>query len=247
MINPQHYILPNWPAPKNVHAYTTTRIGGQSKSPYDSFNLGDHVADDPYAVAANRKQLMTELKLPNSPVWLQQVHGVNVIRADHAEINPTADAACTNISKNVCVVLTADCLPILICDRQGTQVAGVHAGWRGLVTGVIEATLKTMQIIPQETFVWLGPAIGPTKFEVGDEVRQQFLMHDAKARAAFVPTANQKWLANIYMLATQRLKNYGITQIFGGDLCTYTDTKHFFSHRRDHGKTGRMASLIWLE
>jgi polyphenol oxidase len=241
------YLLPNWPAPKNVRAYSTTRLGGHSSKPFDNFNMGARAADDPAVVEANRNQLIAELALPNPPLWLQQVHGIQVVRADQAPIYPTADASFTEKPGVVCVVLTADCLPVLICNRQGTQVAALHAGWRGLVAGIIETTLKTMSINPQDTLAWLGPAIGPKMFEVGDEVRQQFLAHDVKAQSAFVPKENQKWLANLYLLATQRLANYGVTQIYGGNYCTYTDAQLFFSHRRDQGKTGRMASLIWLE
>jgi YfiH family protein len=244
----KHYINPNWPAPKNIRAYSTTRQDGHSKPPFDSFNLGFSSGDDPEKVKANRQQLNDELNLPKEPHWIKQVHGTVVDCADLAETSVVADASYSFKKNNICVISTADCLPVLFCDRAGTKVAAAHAGWRGLAAGVIEATFKAMEISPQDTLVWLGPAIGPKAFEVGEEVRQQFLQIDGLAHTAFVPSHKSgKWFADLYALAKQRLSKLGVTKIYGGDFCTYTDRERFFSYRRDHAKTGRMLTLIWRE
>ncbi|HCU54320.1 MAG TPA: peptidoglycan editing factor PgeF [Gammaproteobacteria bacterium] len=239
------WIVPDWPAPSAVHAAVTTRIGGVSLEPYATFNLAAHVGDNPSSVSANRARLRDTLQLPSEPVWLRQVHGVKVIDAGQAGVDPEADGAYTMHSGIVCTVLTADCLPVLLCDRSGTRVAALHAGWRGLVNGVIEAGVKALGLDGHELMAWLGPAIGPTAFEVGAEVRQAFTSHDPQAETAFLPLTGGKYLANIYQLARQRLTTIGIHQIFGGDFCTVRDTGRFYSFRRD-GATGRMASLIWL-
>ena len=238
-------IKPNWPAPPQVKAYTTTRHGGVSLSPYDSFNLADHVGDDAPAVASNRAILTATLNLPTEPIWLQQVHGIQAIAAQSTQFNCLADAAYTNQFGVICVVLTADCLPVLFCDRHGTAVAAAHAGWRGLADGILEATLQYFQVPAQDILVWLGPAIGPKVFEVGDEVRTAFIRRLPAAQAAFTPSHQGRWLANLYQLAHQRLGQQGITHIYGGDFCTYTDHQRFYSYRRDK-ITGRMANLIWL-
>ena len=257
---PSDWLEPDWPAPATVRACCTTRQGGVSLAPYDSFNLGDHVGDEAGAVQANRAYLQQVLQLPQAPAWLQQVHGTTLLRLpQQCEGVAQADASVTNQAGCVCAVLTADCLPLLFCDRQGTTVAAAHAGWRGLAAGVIEATVAGLQVAPQELLVWLGPAIGPAAFEVGEDVRQAFITHDAQAAAAFVENetvANDvieshaaaesgRWFADIYALARLRLHGLGITQLYGGGLCTYTDRQRFYSYRRDH-TTGRMASLIWL-
>jgi hypothetical protein len=238
-------IIPDWPAPANVKALQTTRGGGFSQSPYDSLNFGDHVGDDPLAVAKNRQNL----RLPSEPVWLEQVHGTHVVVAERAECRPKADATVSFHPGAVCAAMTADCLPVLLCDQSGTAVAAVHAGWRGLADGVIEATVAAMQVKPDRLMAWLGPAIGPQAFEVGDEVRDAFMAHDAVASNAFTrvttSSATDKYLADIYQLARQRLNKLGIVDIYGGGLCTYTDSERFFSYRRDN-KTGRMATLIWM-
>jgi YfiH family protein len=236
-------IVPDWPAPPNVRALQTTRQGGVSESPYRSLNLGDHVGDEPMRVAANRQRL--NAWLPTEPVWLQQVHGRAVVHAEQASCLPQADAAVASSANAVCAVMTADCLPLLICDSAGSQVAAVHAGWRGLQAGVIEAAVAKIQASPADLLVWLGPAIGPQAFEVGAEVREAFTQADAEASTAFVQTSEHKWLADIYLLARQRLERIGVTAVYGGDLCTYTDSARFFSYRRD-GVTGRMASMIWI-
>ncbi|HAF02123.1 MAG TPA: peptidoglycan editing factor PgeF [Methylophilaceae bacterium] len=241
-----NFIYPDWPAPANVKAIQTTRKGGVSQAPYDSLNLGSHVKDDPVAVAHNR-QLLNAF-VPTEPVWLNQVHGIRVIDAALSGCVEQADAAFTRQTSVVCVTMTADCLPVLLCDKQGTTVAAVHAGWRSLCDGVIEATVAAMPAENTSLMAWLGPAIGPDAFGVGDEVRMQFIEKDANAEKAFMPKAD-KWLGNLYQIAIQRLNQVGVTQIYGSGIdqqwCTYTDTERFFSFRRD-GDTGRMATMIWL-
>ncbi len=239
------WIVPEWPAPPRVRACVTTREGGVSRSPYRSLNLGTHVGDDPAAVRENRFQVAGRLNLPTDPFWLEQVHGCRVVEAGAASVGREADASFTRTSGVVCVVLTADCLPLLLCDRQGECVAAVHAGWRGLADGVIEATLERMGVDPARILAWLGPAIGPDHFEVGEEVRRRFLGCQPGAEQAFRPR-NGRWLADIYALAALRLQRQGVTAIFGGGWCTYREQERFFSYRRD-GVTGRMATLIWLE
>lgn len=244
--------MPNWPAPANVRALQTTRAGGVSLAPYNYLNLGSHVQDDPLHVAQNR-QLLSQF-LPSEPVWLNQVHGIDVIDAAATSCVPSADASYATRKNVVCVTMTADCLPILLCDQAGTAVASIHAGWRSLCDGVIEATVKQMPVDSSQLMAWLGPAIGPNAFEVGGEVRAQFIHQDSQSQTAFRPCGeNQeqgKWFADIYKIATQRLNNLGVTKIYGSgqdeNWCTFTDKEKFFSFRRD-GATGRMATLIWLE
>jgi YfiH family protein len=241
-----NFIIPNWPLPTNVKALQTTRIGGVSHAPYASLNLGAHVNDDEIAVSKNR--LLLAPYLPSEPVWVNQVHGVEVIDAAQSTCLQNADASFTTKPNIVCVTMTADCLPVLLCDKAGTVVAAVHAGWRGLCDGAIEAAVNKLPVDINDILVWLGPAIGPSAFEVGDDVRQQFIQHESLAEQAFKPYGD-KWLCNMYLIAKQRLNKLGITQIYGGgineDFCTYTDETRFFSFRRDN-VTGRMASLIWL-
>jgi YfiH family protein len=226
----------------------TTRQGGVSSAPWDSFNLGDHVGDDPQHVAANRARLRQNL--PAEPLWLKQVHGARVVDAAVTS-DLEADAAFTRNPATICAVLTADCLPVLFCDRAGSVVAAAHAGWRGLASGVLEAAVAAMGVAPEDVLAWMGPAIGPRAFEVGDEVRQVFVRQHAEAASAFTPQpssaeSKQKWLADIYQLARLRLNHAGVTSIYGGGRCTYGEPGEFFSYRRD-GVTGRMAALIWLE
>jgi hypothetical protein len=239
------FIVPHWPALPHVKAYTTTRHGGYSQAPYHGFNLADHVGDDPQVVIANRVLLSDTLKLPSEPLWLKQVHGTDTIAAEANPVGCVADAAYTTTLEKICVVLTADCLPVFFCDRAGTRVAVAHAGWRGLAAGVLEVTLQQLSLPPQEVLVWLGPAIGPQAFEVGEEVYQTFLNHRPQAEVAFTPTRPHHWRADLYLLARQRLAQQGVTAVYGGDCCTYTEVERFYSHRRDK-VTGRMASLIWL-
>lgn len=237
-------IQPDWPAPRRVRALSTTRQAGVSLGPWSSFNLGDHVGDDPAAVHANRQRLRQ--LLPDEPRWLRQVHGVCCVDAASADPGVSADAAFTRQRGVVCAVMTADCLPILFCDDQATVVGVAHAGWRGLAAGVVETAVAAMELPGERLMAWLGPAIGPRRFEVGNEVRAVFVAADGNASEAFVPAAGGKWLCDIYRLARQRLARLGIRRIAGADFCTAGDSQRFFSYRRD-GVTGRMASLIWLE
>jgi YfiH family protein len=218
-----------------------------SRGPYASLNLADHVGDDPGCVARNRALLSGRLGLPAQPRWLRQVHGCGVVALGTAGALPDADAAVTRRPGQVCAVLTADCLPLLLTDRAGTCVAAVHAGWRGLASGVIEAAVRALAVPPARLLCWLGPAIGPDRFEVGAEVRERFLAQGgARAGAAFRAAGGGKWLADLYLLAHQRLHALGLEGIFGGGFCTHRDADRFYSYRRD-GVTGRMASLIWLD
>lgn len=239
----EHCDIPDWPAPPNVRALQTTRNGGVSTGSYASLNLGDHVGDAPMAVAHNR-QLLASL-LPSEPVWLKQVHGTRVINAERTTCWPEGDACISTRPGAVCTVMTADCLPVLLCDDAGSAVGAAHAGWRGLCDGVIEQTVHAMQVPPPSIMAWLGPAIGPQAFEVGDEVRAAFAAKQDSAVIAFAPGSGGKWFADIYQLARQRLNALGITRIYGGGLCTHSDPQRFFSYRRD-GTTGRMATFIWL-
>lgn len=244
MTEPQ-FILPDWPAPAHVHAAVTTRIGGVSHAPCDSFNLAVHVGDDPALVHENRIRLRAALDLPAEPLWLKQVHGVNVVDVAQSGQEPKADGAMASLPGAVCAVLTADCLPVLLCNREGTKVAALHAGWRGLANGVIEAGVKALDVPGDDLLAWFGPAIGPHAFEVGPEVRTAFVEQDVQATQAFHAAQMNKYLADIYLLARQRLERLGVSAVYGGGLCTVSDPVRFYSFRRD-GATGRMASLIWL-
>ena len=237
-------LQPDWPAPPGVFSLMTTREGGVSRPPWASFNLGDHVGDDSAHVAENRARLRQQL--PAEPGWLRQTHSATVVEVGSGLIE--ADAAFTRQAGSVCAVLTADCLPVLFCDRAGSVVAAAHAGWRGLAHGVLEATVAAMQVPPGEVLAWMGAAIGPQAFEVGDEVRQAFIAQHPEAAAAFAPHLSAvpgKWLADIYQLARIRLNRAGVQAVYGGGRCTFNEADSFYSYRRD-GVTGRMASLIWL-
>jgi len=237
------FIVPDWPAPSNVHALQTMRTGGVSLAPYNTLNLGAHVGDASLNVAANRQRLASFV--PSEPVWLNQVHGTLTIDAEKVDCAPPdADASYTRQRNVVCTTMTADCLPLLFCNQAGTEVAAVHAGWKGLLDGVIESALDKMLSVPSEILVWLGPAIGPQAFEVGSEVRDAFIKKLPQAEAAFKPHG-EKWLGDIFMLAKQRLAERGVTRVYGGGICTYSNPEQFFSFRRDN-ITGRMATLIWL-
>jgi YfiH family protein len=240
-------IRPDWPAPSIVRAVSTTRVGGVSVRPYHSLNLGIHVGDDPGAVTENRRLLRAAL--PSEPAWLQQVHGTQVLALDGRAFAapPEADAAWTSRPGVVCTVMTADCLPVLFCDQAGTAVAAAHAGWRGLASGVLEATVEAMGVPPERLIAWMGPGIGPTAFEVGDEVRTAFVADDPRDASAFLPgAAPGKWFADIFRLARHRLARIGVTRVHGGDVCTVSDPGRFFSHRRDR-VSGRQATLVWLD
>jgi polyphenol oxidase len=240
-------IVPNWPAPARVRALSTTRDGGLSQGAFAGLNLGAHVGDDAALVEANRGLLQQAAGIPGRLNWLNQVHGTQVHPvSDETLGTPEADAACAHEAGLACIVMTADCLPVLLCDRAGTLVAAAHAGWRGLQNGVLEASIKAMGCKPAEILAWLGPAIGPSAFEVGGEVRDAFLAEQAEAVATFIPSVNEgKWLADIYQLARLRLARAGVSAVYGGEHCTFSDRERFYSYRRD-GQTGRMASLIWL-
>lgn len=241
-------VVPDWPAPARVRALTTTRRGGVSTGPYASLNLAGHVGDDPSRVASNRLRLKDAFSLPDEPGWLEQVHGCDV-----AELNGScagvqvADASVAFERGSVCAVLTADCLPLLMCDRSGTRVAAVHAGWRGLLAGVVEAAVARLGGARRDLLCWLGPAIGPEAYEVGAEMRDAFWGGDSEAADAFrCADDGEHWYADLYRLARLRLARCGVDAVYGGDCCTFSEPARFFSYRRD-GVTGRMATLIWLD
>lgn len=237
-------ISPNWDAPNNIRAFSTTRLGGVSEGVYSGLNLGMHVGDDPILVEKNRQLLHKEAVLPSSQIWLNQTHSDVVIDIDKPTIQVLdADGVTTSSSKTVCTVMTADCLPVLLTDVEGTQVAAVHAGWRGLADGILENAVNTFS---KPVIAWLGPAIGEHSFEVGEDVFDNFVAHSQKARKAFVATKKGKYLANIAMLAEQRLNTVGVKSIFRSNLCTFDDSKRFYSYRRD-GVTGRQATFIWID
>jgi YfiH family protein len=241
-----NWIVPDWPAPAWVRSVTTTRQSGVSQGCYASMNPADHVDDDPRAVAENRQRLLEVLDLPAAPVWLQQVHGTAVVDAAVAAASPVADAAYCRQAGVVCAVMTADCLPLLLTDTRGECVAAVHGGWRGLAAGVIEQAVAAMGQPGERLLAWLGPAIGPQAFQVGSEVRDVFLAHDQGAATAFRQDSDGTWYANIYHLARQRLAEYGVSAVYGGGFCSFSDADRFYSYRRS-GVTGRMATLIWLQ
>lgn len=241
---PEDWIVPEWPVPERVRALITSRNGGSSTGPYASMNLGLYAGDYADAVEANRRLL--KRLLPAEPRWLDQVHGTTVIDAETVTHPVQADASITKNPNCVSVVMIADCLPILFADRAGSAVAAAHAGWRGLAGGVIENTVRALDVPPQNLFAYLGPAIGPSAFEVGDEVRDAFVAADPAARLAFRPHKPGKWLADLFALARQRLARSGVLNVYGGGQCTYSDPVRFFSHRRDK-VSGRMAALIWIE
>ena len=242
-----HLIRAQWPAPRDVVALTTTRAGGVSSGAYASMNLGAHVGDDPAAVAANRAQLVRHLELPEEPRWLQQVHGARVIRAGSREFSdgpPDADAVVCPKGRHVLAVMTADCLPVLLCDTHGRGLAAIHCGWRSLAAGIIGKAVATLGADPDGLLAWLGPAISQPAFEVGDEVRDIFLAEIEDAAACFEPNENERWQADLYALARLYLERANVHRVFGGGYCTYRDSERFFSYRRD-GKCGRMATLIY--
>jgi len=249
---PDNLIVPDWPAPARVGALITTRNGGVSTGVWGGaggsggMNLGDHCGDDAPAVATNRSLLRQHL--PAEPFWLKQVHGRQVLNLDASDLPPVAeaDAARTRRRGIVCAVMVADCMPVLLCDRQGTVVAAAHAGWRGLASGVLEATVSDMAVAPDQIMAFLGPAIGPQAFEVGSDVRSAFIDADAAAADSFQAYKPGKWLADLPALARRKLAAIGVQAIWGGDRCTVREPEQFYSYRRD-GVTGRMAGMIWLK
>lgn len=239
-------IIPDWPAPNWIKAYTTTRVGGFSHAPYNSLNIATHVGDNLNDVSKNRQLLQNNLHLKNPIIWLEQIHGNTAISADRPIDSLTADAIYSKTEQTVCAIQTADCLPLLICCSSSYVVAAIHAGWKGLSNDIIENTINALALPPQDILVWLGPAIGPHAFIVGEEVFQSFTEKDQTAKMAFKPINNNLWQANLYKLAQQRLHKLGITSIYGGHFCTFIDDHRFFSYRRDK-ITGRMLSLIWID
>ncbi len=240
------FIEPAWPAPTGVRAASTTRQHGVSQGPFHAFNLGAHVDDRADAVGQNRLRLRDFLGLPSEPVWLRQVHGCQVVDASSYDAERPADAAVAREPGLVCVVLTADCLPVLFCDRWGREVAAAHAGWRGLAAGVLEETVSCLHAVPENILAWIGPCIGPERFEVGGEVRDAFVSQDGGAAESFRASPSGRWLADLPGLARRRLRRLGIRSVFGGTWCTYSEPERFFSYRREP-RTGRMATLIWIE
>ena len=236
------WIIPQWPCPPLVHALITTRAGGVSTGPYASMNIGDRVGDAVEHVNENRRRL--EACLPSKPRWLRQVHGSSVVEAEQVTGAIEADASFATTPDTVCAIAIADCLPVLISDHGARVVAAAHAGWRGLCAGVIEKTVRATSVPGRDLLAYLGPAIGPSAFEVGDEVRAAFVERDPQAVTAFVKYRQDKWLADLFELARQRLRNAGVSAIYGGGICTYSNSAQFFSHRRDK-VSGRMAALIW--
>ncbi|MEP7155156.1 MAG: peptidoglycan editing factor PgeF [Betaproteobacteria bacterium] len=240
-------IVPDWPAPPGISGFFTTRAGGASEGEFASLNLGLHVGDNEQAVRENRRRLVA--LLPAEPLWLNQVHGTSVITINDDNLNvPVADASSTRLSRRPCAVLVADCLPVLFCDNTGSSVAAAHAGWRGLAAGVLERTVESMSVTPANVMAWMGPAIGASAFEVGQDVVDSFAQSSSTARAAFQAIEEKpgKYLADIYLLARQRLESAGVKQVYGGQFCTVSDPSRFFSYRRD-GRCGRMAAVIWRE
>lgn len=245
----QDFIAADWPAPTHIRAGTTLRTGGVSRAPFDTFNLGLHTGDAAAAVETNRQRLSRALALPGSPVWLEQVHGNMIADLDAAHTGP-ADGAVATRGDRVAVVMTADCLPVAFCDQAGTCWGVAHAGWRGLAAGVLEATIAALPAAPRDLLAWMGPAIGPTAFEVGPDVYAAFTSHDNGCDQYFRPRPQQagenKYLADIYGLARRRLRQAGLHHVSGGHWCTVSEPARFFSYRRD-GQTGRMATLVWLD
>jgi YfiH family protein len=241
-------IAPDWPAPTQVRAFATTRGAGVSQGVYASLNLGDHVGDEATAVAENRRRLLEYLELPEAPRWLHQVHGTNVVRAQDGVRVPAADAMWADARDQVCVVLTADCLPVLLCDTAGRRVAAAHAGWRGLAAGILQRTVQALcksGVAACDLLAWLGPAISGPAYEVGSDVREAYAQ-DPHAAAGFCANARGRWQLDIAAIARSQLQSLGLDRVYGGSYCTYGDRERFFSHRRD-GPCGRQATLIWLE
>lgn len=244
---PKDFIFPDWPSLPHVKACVTTRMGGVSTGPYTSLNLGSYTEDPIQNVQKNRDLLKKALDLPSEPCWLKQVHGKLVICAEKLYNNaPEADASMTRKPGTVCVVQTADCLPVLFANKQGTCVAAAHAGWKGLLAGVLQATVRAMELSGGDILAWLGPAIGPQAFEVDEIIRALFIKRISGAEVAFKPAKSGTWLADLYLLGRLAMRSVGVTQVFGGGFCTVQDPR-FFSHRRDKGVTGRMAGLIWIK
>ena len=238
-------IKPSWVAPPSVCAYTTTRVGGVSQVPFDSLNLALHVGDDPVHVARNRELLQQVLNLPAEPCWISQTHGTHAVTLE-LDNSRDADAAITRLPGIVAVVMTADCLPILVCNRDGSEVAAVHAGWRGLQAGVIQGTLARMKSSSEQLQAWIGPGISQDNFEVGAEVRTAFIDSMQDAESFFKENRKGHWLCDLAGLAERVLKRQGVVDVYRDLGCSYRDADNFYSYRRNT-TTGRMASLIWIK
>lgn len=240
------WIVPDWSAPSHVHAVSTTRNGGLSRANYQSMNPASHVNDDAHAVTANRLLIQQALGFATQPHWLNQYHSTRILDLDHKNTDNKADGSTTTRDGVVCVVMTADCIPVLLTDRQGQRIAAIHAGWRGLAAGVLEGGVRQFSG-DQDLLAWLGPAIGPDKFEVGEEVIEKLSTGGVTGTDWYrESTGSGKWLVDLYKLASLRLQNAGVTELSGGGYCTFSDEKRFFSYRRQ-GDCGRMATLIWLD
>jgi len=240
------WLQPDWPAPANVRALTTLRGGGVSQGEFASLNLALHVNDDPAAVVENRRRLIAAADIPSEPLWLEQVHGTDVVAVDHRTSIVRADASVSRRPGRVCAIMTADCLPVVFCDVGGTRVAAAHAGWRGLADGVLAKTVAALDTAPGQLLAWMGPAIEQAAFEVGPEVRERFMAQDPGSDSAFVPNARGRWQADLYGLARQELTRLGLAGIYGGGFECFADSARFFSYRRN-ARTGRMATLIWMD
>jgi polyphenol oxidase len=241
------WITPDWPAPANVKALATLRSGGVSEGPYASLNLATHVGDRAEHVARNRALLRDSARLPTEPVWLEQVHGTTVWDAANASAAPpTADAAVATKKQGICTVMTADCLPVLFCGLDGNAVGAAHAGWRGLTGGVLDMTVAAMRAPASQIIAWLGPGIEQSAFEVGEEVRDQFLARTRTHADAFVRNARDRWQADLYRLARVELERIGLAGVYGGGFDVFADAARFFSYRREK-QTGRMATMVWID
>jgi YfiH family protein len=241
-----NFIQPNWPAPHRIKAYTSLRPSGLGMQQQNLAAQSSHA--DKYV---DHARLKTLLDLPSDPIWIDQVHGTTVLQALPESINKAADATFTHETNRISAILTADCLPLLVCHRQGTHVAAIHAGWRGLANGIIGNTVQALNLPSEELLVWLGPAIGPTQFEIRKDVYDAFVSQDPATSVAFQPVNAEQWLADLYTLARIQLKKLGITHIYGGEFCTYSNQAHFFSYRRyqqnpTQDQPGRIISLIWI-
>jgi polyphenol oxidase len=254
------FITPDWPAPPGVRAAFTLRTGGVSVAPYDSLNLGARIGDSPGAVGENRRRVREKLRLPAEPIWLEQVHGTEVVElaaivagvrsagpvGAAPDIAPTGDASIARSAGWVCAIRVADCMPVLFAAQDGSAVGAAHAGWRGLAGGVLEATVRRLGVPASKLIAWMGPAIGPKHFEVGDDVRAAFMAADADSASAFVMNVRGRWQCDLHALARRRLNALGLSAIYGGGWCTFAEADRFFSYRRD-GQCGRMAALTWIE
>lgn len=246
----ENYFVVEWPAPSNIRATTTLRTGGHSKGPFSSFNLGYHVNDDPQSVRYNHEKLIRELDLLTPPYWLNQIHGTHAVQIEPTlptNTTLTADASFTQHPNLVCAIMTADCVPILLCNKKGTLVAAIHAGWKGLLGDIIAKTINSLPCSPNDLMAWIGPAIGPDHFEINETIYNSFIQKNSVLKEAFFQPTPQQWYADLFTLTRLILNQNQIKEIFGGHWCTYREHDLFFSHRRDGGITGRMATLIWLE